>query len=143
LAQCTAKGCKTGLIVKLGQPGDATAPTTGDLFVNFLDAKGVRRGSISGSAGGGVAYNTAGSDFAEYYAVDPSVLPTNYTDADKAAVFPTGALVCQDNNGVVPCSSTNNAQILGIVSTTAVFVGGEDGNNKVLVGLLGQLPIQV
>jgi hypothetical protein len=46
------------------------------------------------------------------------------------------------NNGVVPCSATNK-NILGVISDQAAFIGGEDGDDKALVGLVGQLRVRV
>ena len=70
-------------------------------------------------------------------------MPANYTDTDKANVFPTGTLVCQDSNGVIPCNSTTTPKILGVISDAPAVEGGQKGPNTVLVGLLGQLPLQV
>ncbi len=141
---CGAGGaCHTGLIVKLGSAGSSTNPTANDFFINFLQGNGRRRGSISGNGATGVTYNTSGADYAEYFKVDPSVLPVNYTEQDKNTVFATGTLVCQGQNGILPCALATNKNVLGIISGAPAFQGGEEGPDKVIVGLLGQLPLNV
>ncbi len=145
-ALATSTGCHTGLIVKLGQPGNSstTFPTQNDHFVAFLQGNGKRIGQISGNVGqNALLYGTTGADYAEYFSVDPSVLPANYTEEDKNAVFPFGTLVCQGENGVIPCATADAQGLLGVISDTSGFQGGEEGPNKVLVGLVGQIGLKV
>lgn len=141
---CASGGqCHTGLIVKLGADASSTNPTAVDSFINFLQGNGRRRGQIIGNGATGVTYQTGGADYAEYFAIDESILPQNYTDADRDALFPTGSLVCQGSNGVIPCATNYDQRAIGVISAAPAFQGGEDGPNKVVVGLLGQLPVKI
>ncbi len=132
----------TGLIIKMGTAGIGTNPNANDAFLLFLNGAGHRDGQIIGN-GNAVTYQTGGADYSEYFAVDPSVLPANYTQTDRDALFSVGTLICQGSNGVVPCGTANAKGILGIISNNAGFVGAEDGPNKVLVGMVGQLVVKV
>ena len=58
-----------------------------------------------------------------------------------------GTLVCYSSTseGVTGCN-TSNSNILGVVSTAPAFLGGSDKENDpdyVVVGLVGQVPLQV
>ena len=144
-AVCNIQGisCQTALILELGAAGDNHVPGTKQYFTQFDNGVGQIMGSIKGSGGPGVIYQTQGADYAEYYTVDPNILPQNYTQTDVNAIFPTGILVCQDSNGVIPCYTTSNPNIVGIISNAPSVEGGIEGPNTVLVGLIGQLPLQV
>ena len=136
---CASAGkCTTDLLLEMGSIGSAATANTSDYFVNFMNSNGVSQGAITGNGSAGVTYNTGGADYAEYYPVDPST-----SDADIPTVFPAGTLVCQGTNGVIPCSSPNSPDILGVISQDAGFVGGTQADNTVLVGLLGQIPVNV
>ncbi len=134
--------CHTGLIVKMGTPGISQNPVLSDHFISFLDGAGKRRGQISGnSAGNALTYATNGADYAEYFTVDPSVLPANYTVSERDAIFTIGTLVCQGHQGVVPCVAGDKFPIVGIISNSYGYLGGEEGLDKVSVALVGQLPV--
>ena len=133
----------TGLIVKLGTAGNNTNPNANDAFLKFLQGDGRRRGQVIGNGASGVTYQTGGADYAEYFAVNESLLPANYTEQDKAIVFSTATVICQTSSGVAPCGSDYDSTVMGVISSAPAFQGGEDGPNKVIVGLLGQLPVKV
>jgi len=119
-----------GLTVKLGNIN----PTTDNSFISFVDGTNHTIGKITGTGGGNVAYTTPGEDYAEYY-----------KKADLFESFEQGDVVCfGPNNGVTKCK--DNANILGIVSATAGFIGGGNHDSDpsyVLVGIVGQLPVKI
>ncbi len=133
----------TGLIIRMGAANSATNPNANDAFINFMRGDSNRRGQIIGNGATGVTYQTGGADYAEYFAIDESILPINYTEEDKRNLFPSGTLVCQSDHGVIPCSTTSYPRILGIISDAPAVKGGEEGPDKVIVGLLGQVPARV
>ncbi|MDE2588511.1 MAG: hypothetical protein KGL95_02440, partial [Patescibacteria group bacterium] len=69
-----------------------------------------------------------------------------FRKANPTDTFAAGQVVCVDpsTGGVTAC--TNNTQIAGVVVDHAAFVGGdkhENDNNYVLVGIIGQLSVNV
>src|SRR5882724_8654040 len=122
-----------GLNIKLG----ATTPSTNNSFITFSNGDGLVLGKITGngssSGPNNIVYNTSGADYAEYY-----------KKADTSETFEQGDSVCINESGVTKC--TGNNKILGVVSTTAGFVGAGNHDkdpNYVLVGITGQLPVKV
>ena len=100
-------------------------------FINFLNSSGVIAGKIQGNAATTISFTGNGLDMAEYFGYSPQ-----FTRND----FPIGTSVCQGDNGVVPCTASVSAKIVGIISEAPSFIGGIEGDDKVLVGLVGQLP---
>ena len=125
-----------GLAIKLGLTGNGTQPTHGNSYVGnrwveFLNGDGVRYGAIEANDSTGVNYKTSGADFAEYF-----------TKANASDILVPGDVVCYKDAGVGKCDEVNK-NIIGVVSLSPGFTGGEDGPNKVLVGLVGQLSVKV
>src|SRR5690606_36999510 len=81
----------------------------------------------------GVSYTTGSADFAEYY-------------ASAYAGLNTGDLVGLNQQGKA-VRATTGTPIVGVISETAGVIGNDTehiGNdNKVIVGLMGQLPLKV
>lgn len=120
------------LQLKLG----TTTPGSNNHFLSFLNGSGSEIGSIRGNGSGGITYATSGVDFAEYF--KKSAAATNN--------FSAGTIVCIDSDGGVNLCSSQNQQIVGVVSDRPGFVGGSTHSNDpnyVLVGLVGQLPVNV
>ena len=126
-----------GLALKLGFTGNGTVPTTqttGNSFERYLNGNGVAQGSIDSNGLGGVTYNTNGIDFAEYFTKAPN---TSFAEGDVVSLGGTdGQMATKSTTGYDP-------KLLGIVSAHPGYVGGTPGDNKVLVGLTGQLPVKV
>ncbi len=119
-----------GLVIKLGTTGSVNQNNS---FISFLNGVGQLRGKISGNNGTGVTYATSGIDFAEYFPKD-----------DKTETIPSGTVLCQGNQGLRPCRGTEDAsQYVGIASDHPAVLGGVEGPDKVIVGLLGQVPVRV
>ncbi|MHA2426592.1 MAG: hypothetical protein ACXADB_00930 [Candidatus Hermodarchaeia archaeon] len=121
-----------GMMIRLG--GDSDNPAAGDRFINFMKGDSTIVGKIAGNGSGAVDYATNGTDYAEYF-----------KKADPSTEIPFHTLICQSENGIVPCSKDQN-QIIGITSDTPGFTGGmqhEDNPAYELVGLLGQVRVKV
>jgi hypothetical protein len=116
-----------GLIVKLGYTG--TGSTTNN-FVAFLNGNGVIHGKIASTGSSGVNYATSGIDFAEYFVKDSSE-------------FTAGEVTALSQNGVTKAATPYDSKLLGVVSAHPGFSGGEDGSNKVLVAIAGQIPVKI
>lgn len=103
-------------------------------FINFLNGDGNLFGSINNASqsGGITLQSSAIGDFAEY-------LPKNPTES-----IPAGALVCLNGeNGVTQCDDTHS-QIAGAVSThPTILAGNNQGANSIIVGMQGQIEVQV
>jgi len=117
-----------GLVVKLGYTGVGAASNR---FIAFLNGMGVTVGRIEATTALGVAYQTDGIDFAEYY-----------TKA-HGEPFTEGDIVSLSHNAAVKSSQGYDTKAIGIVSTSPGFKGGQDGPDKVLVGLVGQVPVNL
>ncbi len=130
-----------GLVVKLGFSGNGTAPTpaggqgAGNNFIRFLNGSGIAQGSIDSNGSGGVAYQTGGVDFAEYFSKAPG---QTFEAGDVISL--TGIL---DNQLATKSTFSYDSHLLGVVSAHPGFIGGIAGDDKVLVGLTGQIPIKV
>ena len=117
-----------GLIIKLGYTGLNTATNS---FINFMNASGDIHGSIKGTAGGTtINYQSSGVDMAEYFVKDSSQ-------------FAVGDIVSQSELGATKTATGNDPKMLGVVSDNPGFSGGTEGPNKILVGIVGQVPVRV
>jgi hypothetical protein len=116
-----------GLMVKLGFTGAGTATNN---FVTFLNGNGVIHGKINSTGSSGVNYATSGVDFAEYFVKDNSV-------------FTEGELVAVNNGGATKTTGEYQSNMIGIVSNHPGFTGGVEGPDKVLVGIVGQVPVLI
>ncbi len=86
---------------------------------------------------GGVAYESGGADFAEYFTAEKS-----------ADTYAPGTVMVINTAGKVDTSTREqDANVLGVVSDTAAFVGNAKNDSpdatQVLVGLVGQIQTQV
>jgi hypothetical protein len=115
-----------GLVVKLGFTGSGNA---NNHFISFLNGSGVIHGKIR-SAGTTVSYDANGVDMAEYFVKD-------------GTTFVPGEVAVQGLNGATKTDLAYDNRTLGVVSTAPGFVGGEEGPNKVLVGIVGQVPVKI
>ncbi len=123
------------LRLNIGAPAASTQSRFATFYANCSseDCAGTAKGNIAVTTTG-VAYNTGSADFAEYFSADDNTINQ-------------GDIVGLDSNGKV-VKATSNTPLVGVLSTTAGFVGNDtsdrDSNaNKVLVGLMGQLPVKV
>lgn len=86
---------------------------------------------------GGVAFESGGADFAEYFTAEKS--------ADTYA--PGTVMVINTAGNVDTSTREQDANVLGVVSDTAAFVGNAKNDSpdtkQVLVGLVGQIQTQV
>lgn len=125
-----------GVIVKLGFTGTGTQPTSlnsyvGNRFMVFQNGVGAIQGAIESNGINGVNYKTSGADFAEYF------------KKASSEQFEAGDLVVLSKNEAKKSSGAYDSRVLGVVSTNPGFTGGQDGPDKVLVGLVGQTPVKV
>ena len=118
-----------GLLVKLGFVGSGNANNS---FISFLNGEGKVYGKIQSNGGTGVTYATNGIDFAEYFMQD-----------NPSEIIPTGTIVCQGTSGVRLCQAGEPSRIMGVVSAAPAFLGGSEGSGKVIVGLIGQVPVKI
>ncbi|MCL5432282.1 MAG: hypothetical protein M1484_04305 [Patescibacteria group bacterium] len=110
---------------------DSTTLNSTSHFLNFLDLNGVNIGSIQANGTSGIAYAVQGvADFGEYMTL-ASKLPNE------------GTIMCQGASGVAPCTASDSARIVGVVSAHTGFLGGIPGDNKVIVGMIGQIPVKI
>jgi len=118
------------LAIKLGFTGGGYASNR---YITFLNGVGQIHGSIRSNASRGVTYESSGIDFAEYF-----------VKQDANEYTPTGTIMCQGDNGVKACNNATDAStFVGIVSSAPAVLGGVDGPNKVIVGMMGQVPVRV
>ncbi|HEX6977337.1 MAG TPA: MerR family DNA-binding transcriptional regulator [Patescibacteria group bacterium] len=116
----------SGLGIKLS----STTLDTTSHFIDFLDLNGTIIGKVQAANTTSVNYAANGTDMAEYFTKDSSV-------------FTPGDLVSQGSNGATLTTSTYDSKMIGIVSTAPSFTGGVEGPNKVLVALVGQVPVKI
>ena len=137
-ATVTAMFTNTSTSVNAGVLGLKLATTSAALsnyFLTFLNGNGSIIGKIQGNGSQGVSYSTSGVDFAEYFKKENSV-----------EILNQGDVVCIGQSGGATKCTNNNTNILGVVSGKAGFIGGgehENDSNFVVVGLVGQLPVNV
>lgn len=115
-----------GLLVKLGFTGSGNA---NNRFITFLNGIGTIHGKIR-SAGTTVSYDANGVDFAEYFVKDGSL-------------FEPGDVVSESSSDITKSSVGYDPKLVGIVSESPGFTGGEEGENKVLVALVGQVKVKI
>lgn len=137
----TSNSTTTGILELRGGWASGTANSR---YIQFYDSattdtNGIGEGSVD-ARNGGVTYNTSTADFGEYFT---TLDPIEYGD------IAVGSTV----NGVygVTKATTQNANIVGVLSNTAGFVGNAkyaaDGTevteNRDVVGLMGQIKTHV
>jgi hypothetical protein len=116
-----------GLIVKLGFTGSGNA---NNRFLTFMNGIGTIHGKIR-SAGTTVSYDANGVDFAEYF-----------TKSDSET-FEPGDLVAMSDDSAKKSAVAYDPSMIGIVSASPGFTGGVEGPDKVLTGLVGQVPLKI
>ncbi|OGC98011.1 hypothetical protein A2634_03670, partial [Candidatus Amesbacteria bacterium RIFCSPHIGHO2_01_FULL_48_32] len=117
-----------GLVVKLGYTGNGALTNR---FVTFLNGNGLTVGRIAATTGIGVSYDTTGADFAEYFVKNAN------------EIFTTGDLVSVTENSATKSTSPYDSDMIGVVSSQPGFKSGEEGPDKVLVGIVGQVPVNL
>jgi hypothetical protein len=122
----------TGLVIKLGSLGVGDTATSNDRFINFMKGDSTIIGKIQGN-GDAVNYATEGTDFAEYFTKTPG---EEYEEGDVISIS-TGERVIAKSN-----SSYDN-RVLGVISQRSGFTGGQEGPDKIAVGLVGQIPVKI
>jgi hypothetical protein len=116
------------LAIKLGYTGNGA---TTNRFITFLNGVGNMVGRVEATTGLGVAYQTSGIDFAEYFTKEVSTS------------FDEGDIVSLKGSAAVKADTENDSAMIGIVSSSPGFKGGNEGPDKVLVGLVGQVPLKI
>ena len=101
-------------------------------FINFLNGTGTIIGKVWGGTGTTAVFVPNGTDMAEFFTKD-----------DPNATFATGTVMCQGPSGALACTPSTSSKMLGVVSDSAGFLGGIEGDDKVVIGLIGQLPVLV
>lgn len=101
---------------------------------NESDGIGVGRIRLNN---GGVAYESGGADFAEYFLAE-----------EATESYPPGTVMVITDRGTVDTSNREqDINVLGVVSDTAAFVGNAKNDSpvssQVLVGLIGQIRTKV
>jgi hypothetical protein len=132
---CANSQCHTGLSIKLGVDGSGGQAGSADRFINFAIGNGTIAGKVRGNGTGGVVFDTAGGDYAEWFRKE-----------NPGETFDYGAVVCLTSNGGVTHCSGANTRLLGVISNSVGFVGNskyENDPNFVLVGILGQVETKV
>ncbi|KKU63485.1 MAG: Peptidase S8/S53, partial [Candidatus Amesbacteria bacterium GW2011_GWC1_47_15] len=117
----------TGLLVKLG---GTTNLTTSNSFIKFLRGDGLSIGKIIAVNATTVGYSADGVDMAEYFTKDSSQ-------------FVPGDVVVLGTDGATKSFTTYDSKMIGVVSAAPGFLGGVEGPDKVLVGIVGQVPVKV
>ncbi|KKS88510.1 MAG: hypothetical protein UV64_C0021G0006, partial [Parcubacteria group bacterium GW2011_GWC1_43_11b] len=102
-------------------------------YITFLRGDGLKVGKIHAASTTSVTYKGNGTDFAEYFVKIPGYTPSA---GDVIEIDPS-------TSTVKPASGEYNPRLIGVVSSSPVFVGGVEGPDKVLVGLVGQIPVKV
>lgn len=121
----TSAGVK-GLAIKLS----STTLDTTSRFINFLDKSGIVIGKVNAANTTTVAYSANGTDMAEYF-------------VKNGEAFGPGDVVSVSNNDITKTSLGYDSKMVGVVSTAPSFVGGIEGDNKVLVAIAGQVPVKI
>ena len=120
-----------GLAIRLNVAGN---PTTTNNFLTFQRADGSSVGSVEGNGAGGVSFNTAGGDYAEW-------LPKEDPDLD----LPPGTVVGLRGGRV--SLETEGAEQLAVVSGRPAVAGNDPGaaarGGFALVAFLGQVDVLV
>ena len=120
------------LDLKLASLSTSSNPNPPTHFIDFLNGNGNVIGSIEASQSGGITLKSSNADFAEF-------LPK---DANEN--IPAGSLVCLTSNGEVTNCDQTSTTIAGAVSTTPTILAGKNnGNKSVIVGMQGQIAVNV
>jgi hypothetical protein len=101
-------------------------------FINFLNGSGTIIGKVWGGSATTAVFVPNGTDMAEFFTKD-----------NPNATFATGTVMCQGPSGALACTPSTSSKMLGVVSDSAGFLGGIEGDDKVVIGLIGQLPVLV
>ncbi len=120
-----------GLAIKLGFTGAGTSGASGNRFMVFLNGGGKIQGAIESNGSNGVNYQTGGIDMAEYF---------TKKDGEQ---FQVGDVVSLIEGKAIRSNTAYDDGIMGVVSDHPGFTGGIPGPDKVLVGLVGQVPIRI
>ncbi len=126
-----------GLAIKLGftsSTGGTTTCNTGGAcneFVTFMNGNGLKIGKILAATTTTLTYKTSGNDFAELFVKK---------DGES---FNIGDLVSLSEEKAIRTGKSYDPQMIGIVSENPGFVGGLDGPDKVTVGMVGQVPVNM
>ena len=131
-------GANTATIMAL-KTGDTTA--TGIHFIDLLDGSGKSIGTAKATSDTVATWQSGGIDLAEFFSVDPPYAGTNNSLIQRN--FPPGTLICHGASGVKPCDPNESSSIIGAVSTAPAFLGGQEGPDKIMVALVGQVPVRV
>lgn len=120
-----------GLAIRLNVTGN---PTTTNNFLTFQKADGSSVGSVEGNGAGGVSFNTAGGDYAEW-------LPKEESQLD----LPPGSVVGLRGGRV--SLDTAGAEQVAVVSGRPAIAGNDPGaaarGGYALVAFLGQVDVLV
>jgi len=121
-----------GLQIRLGINDNASLTNR---FMTFVTGSGARQqmvGSITGNGSGGITLNSPGTDFAEWFDA-----------AGNSSDYKEGDLMCLGGDGKAELCGVASSNILGIISSRYTVLGGTPGPNKVIIGLVGQLPVKI
>ncbi len=130
---CTNSLCHSALSLRLGAVGSTGNAGAADRFLNLAIGNGTIIGKIRGNDSGGVVFDTAGGDYAEWFQKEV---------ADEQFEF--GDVVCMNSNGKVVKCDSDNTKVLGAVTDSPGFVGNsghDEDPSYILVGLLGQIRV--
>ncbi|MBI4099975.1 hypothetical protein HY440_03110 [Candidatus Microgenomates bacterium] len=118
----------------------AATTVTGVHFIDILDLNGKNIGTAKATSATVATWQSGGIDLAEYMKAD-----SQYLSSGKVVdgVFDQGRVICQGATGVVPCNEEMSTKVVGVMSLAPAFLGGEEGPDKVMVGLVGQLPVKI
>jgi hypothetical protein len=110
-------------------------PGTASNLVGFFDGTNDLIGQIEGNGSGGVAYNTSGSDYAEYL---PHLRPgSSFEPGDVVGIF----------NGKISHRTEGAQQVMAITDRAAVLgnapLQDEDTSGYESVSFIGQVPVRV
>jgi hypothetical protein len=124
-------GSSTGDI--LGLKTDVDDPGEFMNYISFIDAD-AQIGQIDGNGSGGVTYDSASSDLAEYF---PKADPDAAFEAGDVVGLQGGALVADPTAGDVALVISGAPMVTGNVPMN------DDGNDLACVALLGQVEVRV
>lgn len=121
------------LALQVGTSGD---PGLSNNFITFFNGSGDPYGAIEGDGSGGVAYDSSGSDYAEY-------LPLQNPDKDIEPGEVVGIV-----DGEITRQTSGAEQVL-VISDRAIVKGNspgqsaEDRTGYEICAFIGQVPVQV
>jgi hypothetical protein len=120
------------LAVKTGSGGN---PGTAANLIGFFDDENDLIGQIEGNGSGGVAYNTSGSDYAEYL---PHLAPGSRFEAGDVVGVVNGKISRQTNGAQQVMAITDRAAVLGNAPLDDENTSGYES-----VSFIGQVPVRV